>query len=109
ALLHRPDIDPDRASFTVALDAAREQLIRAEGIIVRDPVDLVGRIGRAVLGRVLPARRCRSRPRVKKRAISSKYRAVGREVDHRTYRTVVHIELNVLDRPTKPLTERHCT
>lgn len=107
ALLHRPDIDPDRASFTVALDAAREQLIRAEGIIGRDPVDLVGRIGRAVLGRVLPDRRCRSRPRVKKRAISSKYRAVGREVDHRTYRTVVHIEINLLDMPTTPLTERH--
>src|SRR5690625_111508 len=109
ALLHRPDLDPDRASFTVALDTAREQLIRAEGIIGRARIDLVGRIGRAVLGRLLPARRCRSRPRVKKRAISSKYRAVGREVDHRTYQTVVHIELNVLDRPTKPLTERHCT
>ena len=108
ALLHRPDLDPDRASFTVALDTAREQLIRAEGIIGRARIDLVGRIGRAVLGRLLPARRCRSRPRVKKRAISSKYRAVGREVDHRTYQTVVHIELNVLDRPTKPLTERHC-
>lgn len=107
ALLHRPDLDPDRASFTVALDTAREQLIRAEGIIGRARIDLVGRIGRAVLGRLLPARRCRSRPRVKKRAISSKYRAVGREVDHRTYQTVVHIELNVLDRPTKPLTERH--
>lgn len=105
ALLHRPDLDPDRASFTVALDTAREQLIRAEGIIGRARIDLVGRIGRAVLGRLLPARRCRSR--VKKRAISSKYRAVGREVDHRTYQTVVHIELNVLDRPTKPLTERH--
>ena len=107
ALLHRPDLDPDRASFTVALDTAREQLIRAEGIIGRARIDLVGRVGRAVLGRLLPARRCRSRPRVKKRAISSKYRAVGREVDHRTYQTVVHIELNVLDRPTKPLTERH--
>ena len=107
ALLHRPDLDPDRASFTVALDTAREQLIRAEGIIGRARIDLVGRVGRAVLGRLLPARRCRSRPRVKKRAISSKYRAVGREVDHRTYQTVVRIELNVLDRPTRALTERH--
>lgn len=44
---------------------------------------------------------------MKKRAISSKYRVVGREVDHRTYQTVVRIELNVLDRPTRALTERH--
>ena len=41
--------DPDRASFTVALEAAREQVITARGI--EDPGDPgdTGRIGRAVL------------------------------------------------------------
>lgn len=107
ALLHRPDIDPDRASFTVALDTAREQIIRADGIIGQARIDLVGRIGRAVLSRLLPTRRCRSRPRVKKRAINSKYRAVGHEIDHRTHPTVVHIKLNILDKPTRTQTERH--
>ena len=51
--------DPDRASFTVALEAAREQVITARGI--EDPGDPgdIGRIGRAVLAGLLPARRAR--------------------------------------------------
>jgi Insertion element 4 transposase N-terminal/Transposase DDE domain len=51
--------DPDRASFTVALESAREQVITARGI--EDPGDPagIGRIGRAVLAGLLPARRAR--------------------------------------------------
>src|SRR5437763_7865685 len=54
-----PGTDPDRASFTVALEAAREQVIAARGI--EDPGDPgdAGRIGRAVLAGLLPARRAR--------------------------------------------------
>jgi hypothetical protein len=99
AVLHRPGIDPDRAAFTIALNTARDQIICAAGIISRTQTDLVGRIGTAVLNGLLPARRDRSRPRVKKRAISSKYRAVGRNIDHRTHRTAVHIEINALPSP----------
>lgn len=99
AVLHRPDIDPDRAAFTVALNAARDQIVRAAGIIAHTHVDLVGRIGTAILDGLLPARRNRTRPRVKKRAISSKYRAVGRDVDHRTHRTTIHLELSPLPKP----------
>jgi hypothetical protein len=51
-----PGTDPDRASFTAALEAAREQVITARGI--EDPGD-TGRIGRAVLAGLLPARRAR--------------------------------------------------
>ncbi|WP_326699037.1 IS4 family transposase [Streptomyces sp. NBC_01754] len=98
AVLHRPDIDPDRAAFTIALNTARDQIIRAAGII-HTQTDLVGQIGTAILNGLLPARRDRSRPRVKKRAISSKYRAVGRNTDHRTHRTAVHIEINALPNP----------
>ncbi|MFD7137914.1 IS4 family transposase [Streptomyces sp. NPDC059894] len=100
AVLHRPDIDPDRAAFTVALHTARDQIVRAACILPHAQVDLVGRIGAAVLDDLLPARRHRTRPRVKKRAISSKYRAVGRAVDHRTHKTTVRIAINPL--PTTP-------
>ncbi|MFI1417771.1 hypothetical protein ACH4VX_07215 [Streptomyces sp. NPDC020731] len=49
--------DPDRASFTVALEAARGQLIIAPTTLNEDA--LVGRIGHAVLTQLLPARRIR--------------------------------------------------
>ena len=54
-----PGTDPDRASFTAALEAAREQVITARGI--EDPAspDAAGRIGRAVLDGLLAARRAR--------------------------------------------------
>jgi Insertion element 4 transposase N-terminal/Transposase DDE domain len=64
-------VDPDRASFTVALQAARDQLIKAAGVIAETTIDLVGVIGRQVLANLLPARRCRTTPRVVKRAISN--------------------------------------
>ncbi|MEU2159453.1 transposase [Streptomyces sp. NPDC019396] len=52
-----PGTDPDRASFTVALEAARDQLVAAHAD--GNGHDLVGRIGRAVLSNLLPARRAR--------------------------------------------------
>ncbi|MGW6412916.1 hypothetical protein ACWF95_38090 [Streptomyces vinaceus] len=61
--------DPDRASLTIPLDAARDLLIQAGGII-NTVIDLVGPISRRVLARLMPARRIRTRPRVVKRAIS---------------------------------------
>lgn len=70
----RPDLDPDRGSFTVARHAARDQLTAAAGIVAGATVDLVGAIGRHVLDAWLPARRARSSPRVVKRALS-KYAA----------------------------------
>lgn len=93
AVLHRPDIDPDRAPFTTALNAARDQTVRAAGIITHTRTDLIGRIGAAILSDLLPARRARTRARVKKRAISSKYRAVGRDTDHRTHPTTTRIRI----------------
>ena len=83
AVLTRPGIDPDRASFTIALNTARDQIIRAAGIITDTVVDLTGRIGTAVLDTLLPARRPRIRARVIKRAIS-KYQARKRDADRRS-------------------------
>jgi Insertion element 4 transposase N-terminal/Transposase DDE domain len=55
----RPGTDPDRASFTTAIETARDQLTAAAGIFPDGPADLAGAIGRAVLGTLLPARRPR--------------------------------------------------
>ncbi|TAM66981.1 MAG: hypothetical protein EPN48_15060 [Microbacteriaceae bacterium] len=92
AILHRPSIDPNRLSFTTALLAARDQIIHAAGAIAGSTIDLVGRIGAAVLTDLIPARRTRTRQRVIKRAIS-KYRAKGHDIDRRTYPATLHTRI----------------
>lgn len=82
ATLARAGLDPDRGSFTVALHAARDQLVAAAGVIADTVIDLVGGIGRRVLDHLLPARRVRTNPRVVKRAIS-KYVASTAKSRHR--------------------------
>jgi hypothetical protein len=59
AIETRPGTDPDRASFTTAMEAAKDQLTAAAGICPDGPADLPGAIGRAVLATLLPARRPR--------------------------------------------------
>ncbi len=66
----RPGTDPDRASFTLALQAARDQVILAAGILPGYPAGLPGAIGRAVLARLLPARRHRVSARKVKSPVS---------------------------------------
>ncbi|MBV8992780.1 MAG: IS4 family transposase [Pseudonocardiales bacterium] len=61
AIETRPGLDPDRASFTTAIEVARDQLLTTPGI---DPdpttdADQLGAIGHAVLTTLLPARRPR--------------------------------------------------
>ena len=56
AIETRPGTDPDRASFTTAMEAAKDQLTAAAGICPDGPADLPGAIGRAVLATLLPAR-----------------------------------------------------
>jgi hypothetical protein len=90
------DVDPDRASFTTALHAARDQLVQATGVIAGTVIDLAGRIGRLVLDNLLPDRRPRVNARTVKRAIS-KYNARGPNIDRRTYKTTLNI--NILTRP----------
>lgn len=66
----RPGTDPDRASFTTALNTARRQVILAAGIIPDGPADLAGAIGRAVLAGLLPPRRHRISVRKVKSPVS---------------------------------------
>ena len=68
-----PGTDPDRASFTTAIQAAKDQLTAAQGVCPDGPdgrADLPGAIGRAVLATLLPARRPRYSARKVKCATS---------------------------------------
>jgi hypothetical protein len=88
----RPDIDPDRASFTIAWQTARDQLIQATNVITDTVVDLVGTIGRHVLANLMAARRLRVCPRIVKRAIS-KYQARGPHLDRTSYKATTSINI----------------
>jgi hypothetical protein len=91
-----PDTNPDRASFTIALNTARDQIVHAAAVIAGAVIDLVGAIGRAVLNDPLPERRTRISPRVVKRAIS-KHRAKG-DID-RTNHPAATITTRLTTRP----------
>jgi hypothetical protein len=86
-----PTLDPDRASFTTALHAARDQVVQAAGVIADTVIDLVGVIGRHVLANLLPDRRLRVNPRKVKRAIS-KYNAKG-TTDRTSYKATLSIDI----------------
>ena len=89
-----PGTDPDRASFTIAWQAARDQLICAAGIIAGTTIDLTGTIGRHVLASLMPARRLRASPRIVKRA-NSKYQARGPAIDRASYKATLSIDILV--------------
>ena len=93
-----PGTDPDRASFTIALNAARDQVILAAGVIAGTATDLAGNIGRLALASLMPARRPRTSPRVVKRAIS-KYNARGK-IDRATRNAAINI--TILAAPLTP-------
>jgi transposase IS4-like protein/DDE family transposase len=87
-----PGTDPGRASFTIAWQAARDQLTQAAGVIAATTIDLAGTIGRHVLNGLLPTRRLRASPRIVKRAIS-KYQARSPNIDRATYKATVSIDI----------------
>jgi hypothetical protein len=99
-----PATSPDRASFTTALNTARDQVIHAAGVISATVIDLVGKIGRAVLTGLLPEHRTRISPRVVKRAIS-KHRAKG-TIDRTNHQATIAITTASTTNPD-PLTTRH--
>jgi Insertion element 4 transposase N-terminal/Transposase DDE domain len=96
AIETRPGTDPDRASFTTAMEAAKDQLTAARGICPDGPdgpADLTGTIGRAVLATLLPARRPRFSAR-KVKCATSRYlnRDDGRPA-HPTTVTAINIAI----------------
>jgi hypothetical protein len=92
-----PHIDPDRASFSIALHAARDQLVLAAGVMTGTAITLIGAIGTLILANLMPDRRIRTSPRVVKRAIS-KYNAKG-TVDRTAYKATISIDILVLPDP----------
>jgi hypothetical protein len=88
-----PGTDPDRASFTSALNTARDLVVQAASIIADTVIDLVGAIGKQVLADLMPDRRLRTKARIVKRAIS-KYNARGPNINRATYQAT--IEINIL-------------
>jgi Insertion element 4 transposase N-terminal/Transposase DDE domain len=85
-------IDPDRASFSVALEAARDQVVRAAAVIADTSIDLVGTIGRHVLDNLMPDRRPRVSPRAVKRPLS-RYAYKSLNIDRRTYKATLTIDI----------------
>ncbi|WP_306368574.1 IS4 family transposase [Nocardiopsis sp. CC223A] len=87
----RPGTDPDRCSFTVALQRARDHVVRAQAVACVDPV---GPIGRRILAALLLARRLRVGTRKVKSPIS---RYGERQDDGRpdTSRTVTGLDIEV--------------
>ncbi|MDZ5446136.1 IS4 family transposase [Micromonospora sp. 4G57] len=88
----QPGLDPDRASFTTALNTARDQIVHAAGVIAETVIDLVGVIGAQVLANLLPERRLRTKTRMIKRS-NSKYQARGPNIDRRSYKATTSIDV----------------
>lgn len=88
----QPGLDPDRASFTTALNTARDQIVHAAGVITDTVIDLVGVIGTHVLAHLLPDRRIRVKSRMIKRS-NSKYQARGPDINRRSYQATTSIDI----------------
>ena len=85
-----PGTDPDRASFTIALQTARDTLTAAAGVVTGHP-SLTGRIGRAVLDGLLEPRR----PRVSTRKVKSPLSRWNKADPHRPSRSTPVTDLTV--------------
>jgi hypothetical protein len=94
-----PGTDPDRASYTIALQAARETLTAAANVLT-DQAGLTGRIGSAVLDDLLPPRR----PRVGVRKVKSPLSRWNKADPHRPARStpVTALAITVSDPDTTP-------
>ncbi|WP_432073495.1 hypothetical protein [Streptomyces wuyuanensis] len=78
--------------FSIALNTARDQIVQAQGVIADTVIDLVGAIGQAVLGTLMPARRIRLGPRAAKRPLS-RYAYKSIKVDRHTYKATINIDI----------------
>jgi len=85
-------VDPDRASFTIAVQAARDLIVQATNVIAETTIDLIGAIGRQLLDNLMPARRLRVSPRAVKRPLSRyAYKSLG--VDRKSYLATLRIDI----------------
>ncbi|WP_338673861.1 hypothetical protein V1460_17050 [Streptomyces sp. SCSIO 30461] len=98
----RPGTDPDRASFTIALETARDQLVlaRADDQLTGQSL-LVGRIGTALLMGLLPPRRLRTSARAVK-AGRNRYPTRPAELRPRQSRKITALTVALRSAPACP-------
>jgi hypothetical protein len=99
----RPGTDPDRASFTIALHTAPEQLINAAGVLT--DIDTIGVISQAILADLLPARRLR----ISTRRVKSPLSRYAKQTDGKptTNQTITNLDIAIHDpTPAPPDTPR---
>jgi hypothetical protein len=112
AVESHPGTDPDRASFTTALETARDQLTTARGVLPTEngPTDLLGIIGRAVLDNLMPPRRPRYSARKVKSATSRYLNRDDGRPQHSTTITTIDITLYTppIDQGPKRINRRSC-
>ncbi|MCX4432115.1 hypothetical protein [Streptomyces mirabilis] len=93
-----PGTDPDRAAFTIALEAARDTIALIVGPPAtaghRTRADLVGHIGTRLLHAMLPKRRLRTSARVAKRGIS-RYHTWNRDQRPRDSTPMTAVDITV--------------
>jgi hypothetical protein len=100
AVESHPGIDPDRASFTTALQTAKDLLVNA--VNVTNDTDLIGRIGQAVLADLLPPRR----PRTSIRKIKSPLSRYNKKDPYRPERSTPITTLTITINDPEP---KHAT
>ncbi|MFC7757832.1 IS4 family transposase [Catellatospora bangladeshensis] len=102
-----PDTEHHRASFTIALDTARDQVITAQAVIPPDgPAVLVGAIGRAVQNNLLPAR-CHHRTKARTRKNpTSKYGPNAGRHPQQTQIYTLHATITILEEGLTPRSKR---
>ncbi|MGW3078805.1 MULTISPECIES: IS4 family transposase [unclassified Kitasatospora] len=102
-----PGCDPDRAGFTIALEAARDTVVSPIGTIpVAGPYgrpDLVGFIGTRILKALLPRRRMRLSTRIVKGGIS-RYHSWNRDGRPRDSTPITALEITV-NPPALPIAQ----
>jgi len=84
--------DPDRASFTIAVQTARDLIVQAVNVIAGTTIDLIGTVGRHLLNNLMPTRRLRISPRAVKRPLSRyAYKSLG--IDRKSYLATLNIDI----------------
>jgi hypothetical protein len=84
--------DPDRASFTSAVQTARDLIVQAANVIAGTTIDLIGTVGRHLLNTLMPTRRLRISPRAVKRPLSRyAYKSLG--IDRKSYLATLNIDI----------------
>jgi hypothetical protein len=103
-----PGTDPDRASFTTALQTTIDTVTAADGVVTSDTQD-PGHIGRAVLNDLLPPRR----PRVSVRKVKSPLSRWNKADPHRPARstpvTAMDITVHRPDTPESATRRQQCS